>query len=196
MIQKCRKFQAKRETKIWLPEKHLHHEFNLHLNKYCFLLLKRISFVRTKNLKQTNRRMKILLEIVWTEYAKKTVLTFNLFLFITFEQREHGTGISGQQFSCSCKITNCLQWLQCDFWYMHDDKCSCKLSLKNFFFGKQAFYFIAWTELKILLVSGDFHRKVNFKSLGSDRILLEVPSSCGISKNLSPSYDLRGGGNI
>lgn len=28
--------------------------------------------------------------------GEKTMLTFNLFLFITFEQREHGTGISGQ----------------------------------------------------------------------------------------------------
>ena len=40
---------------------------------------------------------------------------------------------------------------------------------------------------------GDFHRKVNFKSLGSDRILPEVLSSCGISKKLSPSHDLREG---
>ena len=55
---KFRKFQAKRETKIWLPEKHLHHEFNLHLNKYCFLLLKRISFER-------NIRKKLCLPLIF-----------------------------------------------------------------------------------------------------------------------------------
>lgn len=66
---------------------------------------------------------------------------------------------------------------------MHDDKCSCKLSLKI-------------KELKTLLVSGDFHRNKRFKSSRSCSTVPKFPSSEEISKNLSPTSMTFGRGPI
>ena len=55
-------------------------------------------------------------------------LTSTFFLKIIVEQDAHLTGISGQEPSCSNKMTDCLQWLHKNVWYWHDDMCSYKLS--------------------------------------------------------------------
>ena len=55
-------------------------------------------------------------------------LTSTFFLKIIVEQDAHLTGISGQELSCSSKMTDCLQWLHKNVWYWHDDMCSYKLS--------------------------------------------------------------------
>ena len=63
---------------------------------------------------------------IWTAwlYIWTTKLTSSFFLKIVVEHDAHVTGISGQWFSCSNMMTDCLQWLHEYVWYWHDDMCS------------------------------------------------------------------------
>ena len=85
----------------------------------------------------TNRRTAIVPKIsseIWTVwlYILTTRLT-SIFLFkLIVEHDGHVTGISGQYFSCSNKMTDCLQWLHTYVWYWHGDMCSFKLNSNSF----------------------------------------------------------------
>ena len=48
--------------------------------------------------------------------------------------------------------------------------------VSKYFLGEQAFYSTAWVELKILLVSDDFHHNDSFNSSGSGSIVPEITS--------------------